>query len=162
MVGATGLFGPGRASPFGAALRALTRLRTSARIATSCRLKTRAVLSSPPGVILPVVTLAQGHRGAPNDSYRRILGRGDRIRTCDIYVPNVALYQSELRPVPQRLSLAQSRGSLLNYEAGPTALNPSTGTGLALTLATNCSNSRRGIARLCRNPCDSSQPARAR
>ncbi len=25
-------------------------------------------------------------------------GRGDRIRTCDIYVPNVALYQSELHP----------------------------------------------------------------
>jgi putative transposase len=27
-----------------------------------------------------------------------ISGRGDRIRTCDIYVPNVALYQSELHP----------------------------------------------------------------
>jgi hypothetical protein len=27
-----------------------------------------------------------------------INGRGDRIRTCDIYVPNVALYQSELHP----------------------------------------------------------------
>ncbi len=26
------------------------------------------------------------------------IGRGDRIRTCDIYVPNVALYQSELHP----------------------------------------------------------------
>ena len=29
---------------------------------------------------------------------RKISGRGDRIRTCDIYVPNVALYQSELHP----------------------------------------------------------------
>jgi hypothetical protein len=29
------------------------------------------------------------------------VGRGDRIRTCDIYVPNVALYQSELRPVAE-------------------------------------------------------------
>jgi hypothetical protein len=29
---------------------------------------------------------------------REISGRGDRIRTCDIYVPNVALYQSELHP----------------------------------------------------------------
>jgi hypothetical protein len=115
MVGATGLFGPGRASPFGAALRALTRLRTSARIATSCRLKTRAVLSSPPGVILPVVTLAQGHRGAPNDSYRRILGRGDRIRTCDIYVPNVALYQSELRPVREP---GQAPGREVYYKTG--------------------------------------------
>ena len=27
-------------------------------------------------------------------------GRGDRIRTCDLYVPNVALYQAELHPVP--------------------------------------------------------------
>ena len=25
-------------------------------------------------------------------------GRGDRIRTCDFYVPNVALYQAELHP----------------------------------------------------------------
>ena len=25
-------------------------------------------------------------------------GRGDRIRTCDLYVPNVALYQAKLRP----------------------------------------------------------------
>jgi hypothetical protein len=29
---------------------------------------------------------------------RNFNGRGDRIRTCDIYVPNVALYQSELHP----------------------------------------------------------------
>jgi hypothetical protein len=26
------------------------------------------------------------------------IGRGDRIRTCDLYVPNVALYQAKLRP----------------------------------------------------------------
>ena len=26
------------------------------------------------------------------------IGRGDRIRTCDFYVPNVALYQTELHP----------------------------------------------------------------
>jgi hypothetical protein len=57
-------------------------------MATSYRLITRAVLTSPPGVILPVVALAQGHRGTPNDSCRQIVGRGDRIRTCDIYVPN--------------------------------------------------------------------------
>src|ERR1700733_2130796 len=30
------------------------------------------------------------------------IGRGDRIRTCDIYVPNVALYQSELHPGEKR------------------------------------------------------------
>ena len=28
----------------------------------------------------------------------RLIGRGDRIRTCDLYVPNVALYQTELHP----------------------------------------------------------------
>ena len=27
-----------------------------------------------------------------------MIGRGDRIRTCDLYVPNVALYQTELHP----------------------------------------------------------------
>ncbi|CRD53399.1 hypothetical protein BN1263280274 [Stenotrophomonas maltophilia] len=27
-----------------------------------------------------------------------VSGRGDRIRTCDLYVPNVALYQTELHP----------------------------------------------------------------
>ena len=27
-----------------------------------------------------------------------LIGRGDRIRTCDFYVPNVALYQAELHP----------------------------------------------------------------
>ena len=26
------------------------------------------------------------------------VGRGDMIRTCDLYVPNVALYQAELHP----------------------------------------------------------------
>ena len=28
----------------------------------------------------------------------KTIGRGDRIRTCDLYVPNVALYQTELHP----------------------------------------------------------------
>ena len=32
------------------------------------------------------------------------VGRGDRIRTCDFYVPNVALYQAELHPVGSRVS----------------------------------------------------------
>ena len=30
--------------------------------------------------------------------YPCFTGRGDRIRTCDLYVPNVALYQTELHP----------------------------------------------------------------
>ena len=31
------------------------------------------------------------------------IGRGDRIRTCDFYVPNVALYQAELHPDGSRV-----------------------------------------------------------
>ena len=34
--------------------------------------------------------------------------RGDRIRTCDLSVPNAALYQAELRPVLESLSLSVS------------------------------------------------------
>jgi hypothetical protein len=37
-------------------------------------------------------------RGEGAKKSRKFSGRGDRIRTCDIYVPNVALYQSELHP----------------------------------------------------------------
>ena len=33
------------------------------------------------------------------------IGRGDRIRTCDLYVPNVALYQTELHPDTEPQSL---------------------------------------------------------
>ncbi len=33
-----------------------------------------------------------------------VAGRGDRIRTCDLYVPNVALYQTELHPEASRQS----------------------------------------------------------
>ena len=33
------------------------------------------------------------------DHFLRENGRGDRIRTCDICVPNAALYQAELLPV---------------------------------------------------------------
>src|ERR1700682_102843 len=36
--------------------------------------------------------------GQDEQKSSKINGRGDRIRTCDIYVPNVALYQSELHP----------------------------------------------------------------
>ena len=31
------------------------------------------------------------------------IGRGDRIRTCDFYLPKVALYQAELHPDPDPL-----------------------------------------------------------
>ncbi len=30
--------------------------------------------------------------------FAKNIGWGDRIRTCDLYVPNVALYQTELHP----------------------------------------------------------------
>jgi hypothetical protein len=42
-------------------------------------------------------TAAQGDRLEWLD-FTRKRGRGDRIRTCDLYVPNVALYQTELHP----------------------------------------------------------------
>ena len=29
---------------------------------------------------------------------RNFVGRGDKIRTCDFYLPKVALYQAELHP----------------------------------------------------------------
>ena len=34
-----------------------------------------------------------------------ISGRSDKVRTCDLYVPNVALYQAELHSVKQRTQL---------------------------------------------------------
>jgi len=46
--------------------------------------------------------------------------------------------------------------------SGPTALKPSMGAASAFTLTNSCSNSVLGMGRLCRKPCDSSQPARAR
>src|SRR5690606_29528791 len=43
-------------------------------------------------------------------AYRLKIGRGDRIRTCDLYVPNVALYQPELHPDRARI--------IMDIEAG--------------------------------------------
>ena len=39
------------------------------------------------------ITLRKNQRGA--NAPPLIFGRGDKIRTCDFYVPNVALYQAE-------------------------------------------------------------------
>jgi hypothetical protein len=38
--------------------------------------------------------------------YKDILGRGERIRTSGLYVPNVALYRAKLHP-DGRISLKQ-------------------------------------------------------
>ena len=35
---------------------------------------------------------------AHNGATERMIGRGDRIRTCDLLVPNQALYQAKLHP----------------------------------------------------------------
>ena len=44
-----------------------------------------------------------GHDEYPEDkSCRAIPNRGDRIRTCDLLVPNQALCQAELRPVANK------------------------------------------------------------
>jgi hypothetical protein len=50
-------------------------------------------------------------------------GRGDRIRTCDFYVPNVALYQAELHPdsEPRMLMGGQGLGNRSDGEAARTA-----------------------------------------
>ena len=44
-------------------------------------------------------------------------GRGDRIRTCDICVPNAALYQAELLPVANSLVPCLGSGQKLYEEA---------------------------------------------
>src|SRR6185503_11990371 len=70
-----------------------------------------------------------------------LFGRGDRIRTCDIYVPNVALYQSELHPArrwARSLRFWRPRRQPGDQPA-ETAANPSTGTPPVLVLMSNCS-----------------------
>lgn len=37
-------------------------------------------------------------------------GRGDRIRTCDLLVPNQALYQAKLHPADRPRTVGDSRG----------------------------------------------------
>ena len=52
------------------------------------------------------------------DHFPRENGRGDRIRTCDICVPNAALYQAELLPVAT-LTKAVIYGGQKLYELSP-------------------------------------------
>jgi hypothetical protein len=57
----------------------------------------------------PIEGLGFGHKKAQKTCVFQAysvfrVGRGDRIRTCDFYVPNVALYQAELHPVGSRVS----------------------------------------------------------
>jgi hypothetical protein len=40
--------------------------------------------------------------------------RGDRIRTCDLVVPNHALYQAELRPGIRPLACCRRDGDVIN------------------------------------------------
>jgi hypothetical protein len=40
---------------------------------------------------------------------RSWIGRGERIRTSGLYVPNVALHQAELHPAPTRAVAAASQ-----------------------------------------------------
>jgi len=68
MVGARGLFGPGRASPLQGRPTGVDATDDLNRRATSCRLKTRAVVPSPTGVILSYPALLQNHRDEANDS----------------------------------------------------------------------------------------------
>ena len=45
------------------------------------------------------------------------IGRGDRIRTCDFYLPKVALYQAELHPDGPRMITAQPFGRNRNAQS---------------------------------------------
>ena len=42
-----------------------------------------------------IISNIQRNKGNPNKFGLPLFGRDDRIRTCDFYVPNVALYQTE-------------------------------------------------------------------
>ena len=44
------------------------------------------------------------------------VGRGDRIRTCDFYVPNVALYQAELHPESSSRSFYRCNDGLIKLQ----------------------------------------------
>ncbi len=67
----------------------------------------------PPFTFCRVLAFTQRHRGCPSRLTKRKFrevgflvdegsGRGDRIRTCDLLVPNQALYQAKLHPVHAR------------------------------------------------------------
>ena len=49
-------------------------------------------------------------RAARSASADRESGRGDRIRTCDLLVPNQALYQAKLRPDADAPDYAENEG----------------------------------------------------
>ena len=51
-------------------------------------------------------------------AWRNGLGRGDRIRTCDFYLPKVALYQAELHPDGRARMIAVARGAVQYAQVG--------------------------------------------
>ena len=44
-------------------------------------------------------------------------GRGDKIRTCDFYVPNVALYQAEPHPAKYTNRQSGAKNERTSYSA---------------------------------------------
>ena len=56
-------------------------------------------------------------------------GRGDTIRTCDLYVPNVALYRAELHPDDGRCKNSSVKAE---YKSAFSLLSIATGWGSAL------------------------------
>ncbi len=65
-------------------------LRLASKLADLRAEKTNLRLLRKPGFHVVTSTNAKGRPiGRP------CIGRGDRIRTCGLYVPNVALYQTE-------------------------------------------------------------------
>ena len=49
-----------------------------------------------------MIQKTRAQKKPPQGRQGRIQSRGDRIRTCDIQLPKLALYQAELRPVVTR------------------------------------------------------------
>ena len=46
------------------------------------------------------------------------MSRGDRIRTCDIQLPKLALYQAELRPVDEEQKKSGKQGKKIMARDG--------------------------------------------
>ena len=79
----------------------MTRYSPVAKIPSACRLRASSTRSSRGYANLRLLRKPFSYRPSPRPKEKGSqrdpfsFGRGDKIRTCDFYVPNVALYQAE-------------------------------------------------------------------